>query len=432
MWLDAGGGRNRTQGLSGSRYVSLALLVLICMPPASTRAAEFSEVATASDAFTAYDAARNAVSRQDYARAESLLAQWLSSYPDDAPARFLRARVLAWNGQRSASLEEFETLLQTYPSNTDYMLGKARVLLWDGRPAEAADCLQDARRLQPEYQDLWKLELRALRASDEPLAKQRGQALMLEAKHRFPEASWVADESDHDASASTRYLQISAGLVHEYLSDGLPDWSSVSLLADYHFDARRVLYTHFRQVDRFNKIDNELLAGVIVPAGSNWLSAFEVTISRGAEVLPRYSTAVRLGRAFAGGWGMGFEFRHASYAKTYSDAGSLSIDQYWRSWRFAYRISTGKAEDAQRTVTHAFRTDYYYRDMSMVGLSLVTGKESESAGLGRLVTTDVAAASLLGLHWFARNWALRWRVGYHQQGKLYHRVGIDVALRHRF
>lgn len=425
MWPETHSFRKRAFALLVYRCVSVVFLLLAVVPGTGTLAME-------EDAATAYDAAQDAVAREEYGEAGILLGQWLLAHPDDAPARFLRARVLAWSGDRGESLEEFRLLMRNEPRNADYALAKARVLLWDQRPAEAAICLQLARILRPEFEDLWRLELQALRASDGSLAEKREQALLIEARKRFPDASWAAADSSSTTSPRSHYLQVTAGLTREYLSNDLPDWSSALLQADYHFDARRMVYAGLRHTERFNSRDVELSLGVGVPTGDHWTASLEVAVSPDADVLPEVTASIRVARALAGGWGVGLAYRHASYTSTYADVASLSMERYWRAYRFAYRISSGKAEDAERTFSHELRSDYYYRDLSMVGLSLVNGQESESVGLGRLVTSDVVAVSIQGLHWFTEDWAVSWRVGYHRQGELYNRAGVDIAFRHRF
>lgn len=246
-----------------------------------------------------------------------------------------------------------------------------------------------------------------------------------------PEADVLALDSTEDA-ASPRYLQLEVGLGHENLSNGLPDWSSAAVRLDYHFDAKQLIYGSFRDVRRFDKADKEWSLGSVFPIGDDWVVGIDASIAPGADVLPQAAASLHLQRILDGGWIVGLRHRHSSYESTYGDVDSLSVERYWKAFRFAYRISAGKAEDAERAVTHEVRSDYYYHEPSSVGLSLVSGQESESIGIGRLITTDVFAASLQGLHWFTSNWAVRWRVGYHRQGKLYSRAGVDVSLSRRF
>lgn len=404
----------------------LVLLLLLPLVPVA------GVMATESTSTTAFEYAQDATARDKHAEAATLLAEWLALHPDDAPARFLRARVLSWNGNYSESLVEFDILLQAYPSSIDYVLGKGRSLLWSGQWAEAAAHLEFSRQLQPENKQIWQLELQALRAGNEPLAEQRAQELVVRAREQFPDATWLTEAPGREAIANSRYLQMDIGLTRESLSNGLPDWSSASIRMDYHLNPRHVVYGYFRQVQRFNQSDAEMSIGTVVPVAENWIAGIDVSHAPGAAVLPVYAASARLEHILNGGWGIGIGVRHASYTNTYSDVTSLSVERYFKAYRLAYRLSSGKAEDAERTVTHEIRGDYYYHDRSMLGLSLVSGQESESIGIGRLITTDVSAVSLLGQHWFNHKWAVQWRVGYHRQGELYNRAGVDIALRYRF
>ncbi len=57
--------------------------------------------------------------------AEEMLQQWLSGHPEDQEARFLLARVLAWQGKHAEALEQYERLLEKEPDNGDYLTGRA-------------------------------------------------------------------------------------------------------------------------------------------------------------------------------------------------------------------------------------------------------------------------------------------------------------------
>lgn len=57
--------------------------------------------------------------------AEEMLQQWLISYPEDQEARFLLARVLAWQEKHTEALAQYERLLKQDPDNIDYITGKS-------------------------------------------------------------------------------------------------------------------------------------------------------------------------------------------------------------------------------------------------------------------------------------------------------------------
>lgn len=55
--------------------------------------------------------------------AEEMLQQWLASHPEDQEARFLLARVLAWQEKHSEARAQYERLLENDPGNGDYRTG---------------------------------------------------------------------------------------------------------------------------------------------------------------------------------------------------------------------------------------------------------------------------------------------------------------------
>lgn len=68
--------------------------------------------------------------------AEEMLQQWLVSHPEDQEARFLLARVLAWQEKNAEALEQYQRLLEKEPKNSDYFKGRA-MLPVTARPESA-------------------------------------------------------------------------------------------------------------------------------------------------------------------------------------------------------------------------------------------------------------------------------------------------------
>lgn len=57
--------------------------------------------------------------------AEEMLQQWLTSHAEDQEARFLLARVLAWQEKHAEARVQYERLLEKEPDNEDYLTGRA-------------------------------------------------------------------------------------------------------------------------------------------------------------------------------------------------------------------------------------------------------------------------------------------------------------------
>lgn len=98
------------------KFISLAILLL---------AASLAAIPAAWSASSAFDQTKVMVENARLSDAEEMLQQWLGSHPEDQEARFLLARVFAWQGKSSASLLEYERLLERAPGNGEYLEGKA-------------------------------------------------------------------------------------------------------------------------------------------------------------------------------------------------------------------------------------------------------------------------------------------------------------------
>lgn len=76
-----------------------------------------------------FDQSRVMVENARLSDAEEMLQQWLAGHPEDQEARFLLARVLAWQEKYAEALEQYERLLAKEPDNGDYRTGRAMLPL---------------------------------------------------------------------------------------------------------------------------------------------------------------------------------------------------------------------------------------------------------------------------------------------------------------
>lgn len=136
------------------------------------------------------DQARAAVKAERLAHAEQMLRQQLRSHKTDHQARFLLARVLAWQGKLRQALIEYDALIQANPRDGDYLLGKAQTLVWDGKPAQALPLLKQAQRIAPRYEDVWRLQITALIALGDEFRLRQARAIRAMAAERFPRSQW--------------------------------------------------------------------------------------------------------------------------------------------------------------------------------------------------------------------------------------------------
>ncbi|BCB27528.1 hypothetical protein SKTS_24140 [Sulfurimicrobium lacus] len=112
------------------KFIFLTILLLGASPAA---------IPAAWSASSAFDQTRVMVAGARLSDAEEMLQQWLAVHPEDQEARFLLARVFAWQGKSSEALLEYERLLGKDPDNGEYLEGKAQLPLKpqpQGRPLD--------------------------------------------------------------------------------------------------------------------------------------------------------------------------------------------------------------------------------------------------------------------------------------------------------
>jgi cytochrome c-type biogenesis protein CcmH/NrfG len=97
------------------RFITLVLLLSACLT------ASF----PAWSASGLFDQDRVMVANARLSDAEEMLQQWLAGHPEDQEARFLLARVLAWQEKHTEALTQYDHLLKNDPNNGDYLAGRA-------------------------------------------------------------------------------------------------------------------------------------------------------------------------------------------------------------------------------------------------------------------------------------------------------------------
>ena len=181
------------------------------------------------------DEARTAVKSERLDQAEQLLRQQLLRQQHDDEARFLLARVLAWQGKRGEAHIEYDALLKAHPQNADYLLGKAQTLVWDGQPAQALPLLQHARRVAPRYEDVWRLQIAALIAVGDEYRLRQARTIQAMAAERFPKSDWRVAGANPAAPApppASLPAQLAIGPSMPPVSDSVSRLTSTYLVAD--------------------------------------------------------------------------------------------------------------------------------------------------------------------------------------------------------
>jgi len=98
------------------KFISLPILLL---------SAFLAAIPAAWSASPAFDQRKVMVENARLSDAEEMLQQWLGSHPEDQEARFLLARVFAWQDKHSEAQREYKLLLEKEPDNGEYLEGRA-------------------------------------------------------------------------------------------------------------------------------------------------------------------------------------------------------------------------------------------------------------------------------------------------------------------
>ncbi|WP_434457450.1 YaiO family outer membrane beta-barrel protein [Stutzerimonas urumqiensis] len=360
-------------------------------------------------AFADLETARQQVENQQLDAARATLERHLAERPEDAEARFLLARVLAWQGRPLDALPLYERLLAGDPDNADYLLGQGQALLWADRPQAAMVPLERAARLAPEYALVQQVMQQARAALSTPVTI-AGQPVQPQAERRHElELSYRTDDLD----------------------SGFDDWQTQRL--DYVSTRAEGLgwYGALLREQRFGDWDPGLELGAVIALDENWTLQPEVGYQHDPFFLPKWHADLRLQRRLPAGFLGAASVRRTEYETSRVDRLALSVERYWNDWRAGYTLNITDVSNAGTPIGHDLSLDYYYDGLSYLGLRGTFGEEEAVEGQ-RLLTSDVRAVSLQGRHWFDTRWALTWEIGRHEQGDLYTRDWVQLGLRHAF
>ena len=360
----------------------------------------------------------------DHPQAIAVLENWLVGHPTDRQARFLYARSLAWDGRYAESLREYDQLLDQQPNDVDYLLGKGQTLLWMGRHEDALPVLARARKLAPDYEELWRLEFNALVATQAYDSGKRLTSFVEQARQRFPTAEWT------DFSPPSR-ASLESGFAYDILTNGFSNWKEFYIGGDYRLGERKIVYGRARATERFDQADQELMAGFGLPVLEKWSLVFEGSVAPDAQVLPQWSVFGQVQRTLPHGFGAQIGWRHAQYELSELDMMTFA-GEYWRGrYRASYTIYSASIDGGALIFSHRAQLDRYYRDHSRVSVIAATGEQVESIGNGYFIVNDVQTLTLTGLHELGDRWALSWELG-QAWSDLYNKQRFRAGLTRRF
>lgn len=366
----------------------------------------------------------SAIATADYDRALALITDELVATPGDVALRSRRARVHSYLGNDAAALRDLDTLRRDYPHDVDYAFARAQVFARQGRDDEALDDLHQAAMLAPEYEEVWQLRYALLqRHPDEAMQSER-EAVLRDAAARFPDAKWW--QSDDVGSAGEWTFVVGAG--HEKLNKGLPSWNQQFVQASRDTDDWMRYRLGIARDERFDNADLSLSLGSDIFLASDWSAGLDVTFVDEANFQPDFGYAAYVSRSIQDGWVFTLRYQRREYETATVGSTISTVEKYVGDFRIAYTLGLSHLHGESNFLNHGLTVNWYYSDISSIGLGLNTGEEAESIGPGLVLETEVRGVTLVGRRKISDRLALQWWLGVHDQGEFYRRQYLGMAL----
>lgn len=234
-------------------------------------------------------------SSQNFSQALNLLSGQSQIEQSTYEHRFLKARILSWDGQYAEARRELSSLMTEHPNNPDLHLALGNVEYYQGNLDAAQTQYEIVLSRAPGYTDA-----------------QNGLANVQKARD-----SQKARESKSDDSGK-KHWRIDGGIGgSEFDVDELSEWNDQFLRVEYSPD--NVSYhASIQRYDRFGTSDIELRAGIADAVRGGWDWGLEIGGTPDAAFRPDLSLGGRLGRTINLESGLvlypNVNFRHDDYS----------------------------------------------------------------------------------------------------------------------
>ena len=365
-----------------------------------------------------------AIAAGDYAKAVTLMKIALSVDSGDRELRFTLAQVFGYLGDYEAAHREYAILYEQDSENVDYVFGLAQSLAGLQRDADALVQLEDAVRLAPDYEAVWRLrfsiQLRQTSAnSDRELERLRRASAL-----RFPQANWwQAVPAD-----KPRAWTVVAGVGIDDLSRNLPSWDHQFLEIRYKRDVSATYLLRAERAGRFDASDAQYVFGGEWQWAENWFAGLDVGLTSDAVFLPHNAYSVHLGKSLGHGWVTDVRYRRREYDSVSVATVTGTAEKYFGDFRAAYALGVSHLRGAGRSLSHTATLNWYVTPKSSYGVSLTSGEEAEVIGPSRILETDVRGLTFSGRHRISERFGFDWWLGVHEQGDFYRRRYGGVAI----
>ncbi len=379
---------------------------------------------------TPVDQAWQAIRDKNIPRAIEILetARGRNSY--DYETQYLLARCYAWNGQVDNSLTLLNKLLTITPLNTDLLLSKATFLSWQNKTTEALQLLEKARNVNPNYQDVWKLELKLLNNQSGTLAEQKFDSLAQQYLASFSDAEYIQSlqTSFHQFSRNRQMLGVVPG--YEILDNKAPDWKS--LVIDYIYDTPEWTYTgEFLQVERYAINDQQVSLEVTRKNLSQHFVTGYLSISSRSKLLSVWTGAIKVNKVWQKNRNTELRYKHSAYDKLQVDNIKLAYSQVWKKLEPKLHVMIATFNNSQYTLGYLVQASYHFNDAKLIRASYGQNKEAEYLPDG-FTTFKVSSISIDGRIQLDKHWRVTLALTHNIQGSVYKRNGLHTSIFYRF
>jgi len=97
--------------------------------------------------------AKDLAEQKQFRKALAILSNVQISDQSNYDVKFLRARILSWDGQYYSAEQEFQALRRQYPQDADIMVAYGYLQYYQNRLANAESLFQQVLRKYPDYED---------------------------------------------------------------------------------------------------------------------------------------------------------------------------------------------------------------------------------------------------------------------------------------
>ncbi|MCH7982157.1 MAG: YaiO family outer membrane beta-barrel protein, partial [Proteobacteria bacterium] len=271
--------------------------------------------------------------------------------------------------------------------------GYAQILFWSDSLERSLRFLEQARKLAPDYEDIWKLEYRVRNTQARKQSSASVDQFRQMATERFPGAEWHRETSK---TVSRKYRwEFSAS--REFLDNGAPDWEQVSALFGRNLTEKALVTLSASTLNRFATRDTQFGFSGSLELGENWTTTVGLAISSSPNFLPDTEIDLGLSRRFEHGWVGGARWRRRDYETASVDSIGLVTERYFGKYRIAYSLDRARLS-SQQAFIHALTANFYADSGFQLGVILAGGEEVEIVSPGQRLKTDVSSVALTGRH----------------------------------